>query len=85
MLLKGKASFKTISLDLIVTLPYFRNTLVKKLTMPQSKVIDLDIIPIRGLRRAGSVRMARIIPVPAGTGIPGLYSMNPGAGRDPGT
>ena len=32
--LKGKATFKTTCLDLIVALPYFQNLLVKTLTMP---------------------------------------------------
>ena len=32
-ILKGKATFKTTYLDLIVALPYFQNIFVKKLTM----------------------------------------------------
>ena len=34
MILKGKATYKTTCLDLIVALPYFRNIWVKKPTMP---------------------------------------------------
>ena len=43
---KGEATFKTTFLDLIVALPYFRNILVKKPTMPQKWSYYLQIIPI---------------------------------------
>ena len=32
--LKGKSTFKTTCLEFILTLPYFQNILVKRLTMP---------------------------------------------------
>ena len=45
-ILKGKATFKINWLNTIVALPYFQNMLVKRLTMPQSKIISPEMIPI---------------------------------------
>ena len=44
--IKREGNFQNNCLHSIVALPYFQNISVKRLTMPQSKVISLEIIPI---------------------------------------